>query len=88
MSVILKKLWTNTLTASSITIDQTYGLTEISILLLNGTGTILGSGLAGSIVSAPVTLVVGIGVNLGTGSSALLDGLTITTTGTIAIVGR
>lgn len=89
MSTIVKKIWTQTLTASSITIDSTYGLVELSIVLLNGTGSVLGTGFAGSISSAPVTLSIGVGLNLGSGSSnALIDGLTITTTGDIALVGR
>jgi cAMP phosphodiesterase len=89
MSTIVKKIWTQTLTASSITIDSSYGLVELSIVLLNGTGSVLGTGFAGPISSAPVTLSIGVGLNLGSGSSnALIDGLTITTTGVIALVGR
>jgi hypothetical protein len=89
MSTIVKKIWTQTLTASTITIDQTYGLTEVSLLLISGTGSVTGTGFAGSISSSPISLPVGVGFNIGSGSSnALLDGVTITTTGVIALVGR
>lgn len=89
MSTIIKKIWTQQLTASTITIDATYGLTQLSILLVSGTGSVEGSAYAGAINSAPITLPVGVGFNVGSGSSnALLDGVTITTTGVVALVGR
>lgn len=88
MSVIVKKIWTQTLTASTLIIDETYGLTTVSLILISGTGSVTGSGFAGSISSTPISLSVGVGFNVGSGSNALLDGVTITTTGVIALVGR
>lgn len=88
MSLIIKRIWTQTLSGGSVTINEEYGLTEISIILLSGTGTVIGTGYAGTLGSTSITLPVGVGLNLGSGSNAIIDGLTISTTGIVALVGR
>lgn len=88
MSLVTKKIWTQTLVNGTIVIDSTYGLSEISILLLNGTGDLLGNALVNGLPSVSFPLVVGVGVSISTGSNSILDSITITTTGTVALLGR
>ena len=88
MSLVTKKIWTETLVNGTIVIDSTYGLSEISVLLLNGTGDLLGNALVNGLPSTSFPLVIGVGVSISTGSNSLLDSITITTTGTVALMGR
>lgn len=86
----VKQIWTYTLNAGTITIDATYGLSEISILMTLGTGTLQGGAiLPNGTTSASVALSINQPITIGTASSAaLLDNLTITTTGIVLIIGR
>jgi hypothetical protein len=88
MSLVTKKIWTQTLVNGTIVIDSNYGLSEISVLLLNGTGDLLGNALVNGLPSVSFPLVIGVGVSISTGSNSLLDSITITTTGTVALMGR
>ena len=89
MSLVQKPIWTTTLVNGTLVIDASYGLTEISLVLISGTGSVLGNAtLINGLPSVSFPLAVGIGVGIGTGQNALLDSVTINTTGTVAIIGR
>jgi hypothetical protein len=88
MSLVTKKIWTQTIVNTTLVIDSSFGLSEISILLLNGTGAVLGDAIVNGLPSNSFPLVVGVGVGISTGSNSILDSITITTTGTVALMGR
>ena len=90
MSLEIKKVWTGYVTFGTLTIDASYGFTVISIVLQSGTGTVQGNLSANNgIVSTPINLTVGQAINFNTGTStSLLDGIEITTTGTVYIIAR
>ena len=78
--------WTYVLNNSSITLDSSFGLKNISIELISGTGTFTGQMFAGGISSIPVSLYVNKPVNFTTNSINTIAGLTITTTGVVNII--
>lgn len=88
--MIVTKTWTYNLVNSTLIIDETFGLTNLSILLTSGTGSVTGSLASGGLQSQPLSLTVGQPLNISSGSSSqiILGALTITTTGTIEIIGR
>lgn len=88
MSTITKKIWTQELNNSSLTINDTFGLSSVSIMLISGTGTLLCNGSAGTLPSGTINLVIGIGVNISADSPALLTGINIATTGVLIIMGK
>jgi hypothetical protein len=90
MSLEVKKIWTKSITNSTLTIDGNYGLTVLSIVLQSGSGTVSGNLMTiNGVNSTPLNLTVGQAITINTGtSSSLLTGITITTTGTVAIIGR
>ena len=84
-----QKFWTYELTAGSITIDKSFGLNAVSILLKSGTGTVLGSlTLQNGTASTPINLEMGNPLTLGGVNGVPLDGVEISTTGVISIIGR
>jgi hypothetical protein len=76
--MIVTKTWTYNLVNNTLIIDETFGLTNLSILLTSGTGSVTGS------------LTIGQPLNISSGSSSqiILGTLTVTTGGTIEIIGR
>jgi len=90
MSLEVKKIWTKSITGGTLTIDGNYGLSVLSIVLQSGTGTVSGNLMTiNGVNSTPLNLTVGQAITINTGtSSSLLTGITITTTGTVAIIGR
>jgi len=64
-----QNVWTYTLKANTLTIDDTFGLTAISILCTDGSIKILGKETAGSVSSSNITLKSGQSVTIGTLSS-------------------
>lgn len=84
-----KKIWTKTLNAGALTIDKNFGFVEVSVLLTVGTGTFKGQAFSNNgIASDPLALSVGQPITVGSGTNVLLDGIEITTTGTVLIVAR
>ena len=89
MSLETKRIWTGSITAGTLTIDENYGFVEISIVMTSGTGTVECDGItANGIPSTPVPLTVGQSVNIGTGANLILNYAKIVTTGTVLILGR
>lgn len=85
---ITQNLWTYQLSNSTITIDDTYGLTAVSLVLNSGTGTFQGgANLNNGIGSLPIDLVIGQPVTIPSNSGTPLNNLEITTTGVLAIIG-
>lgn len=84
------KTWTYNLINGSLTIDASYGLTRLSILLISGTGSYTGSLQVGNLPSQPIALQLNTPVNLSAEPSApiVLGDLTLTTTGTILLIGK
>lgn len=81
--------WTYTLTSGTLTIDNTYNLTQISFELTTGTATFTGAAVAGSMASSAIDLVVGNPVTLSSASPNLITGITIdATSGTVVIIGK
>jgi len=86
--MIVQNLWTYQISNSSILIDNSYGLTAISLVLNSGTGAILGgASLNNGVESTQIDLVVGQPVTIPSQSGSNLNNLTITTTGVVAIIG-
>lgn len=88
MNSIKQAIWTRELNNETITIDPTFQLTILSMTLTAGTGTILGSGLAGAVASNVVNLVVGQSVTISSDGINPLGTFVISTTGTLALIGK
>jgi hypothetical protein len=57
--------------------------------MTSGTGTLECNAVTtNGIVSTPIALTVGVGINLNTGANTILDYAKIVTTGTVLILGR
>jgi hypothetical protein len=85
---ITQNIFTYQLNASSITIDETYGLTAVSMVLTAGTGSFAGTAfLANGVASTPIDLVINQPISIPSQSGAPLTNLTITTTGIVSILG-
>lgn len=89
-NMIVVKTWTYNLVNDTLVVNEDFGLTNISILLTSGTGSVTGSLAANGLQSQPLTLTIGQPLNISSGASSqiILGELTITTTGTIEIIGR
>jgi hypothetical protein len=86
--MITQNLWTYELSNATIVIDDSYGLTAISLVLNSGTGTLLGgASLNNGAVSTQIDLVVGQPLSIPSQGGANLDNITITTTGIVSIIG-
>lgn len=81
------RIWTKTITAGSITIDSSYDFQVLSILATTGSTTVLGNQFAVS-GSDAITLQQGQALNINTNGAYPLSGITITTVGTVSLVGR
>lgn len=90
MNGVSQKVWTYELNSSDITIDESYGLIVLSIVLVSGTGYFRGSGLANGIPSQNVQLVVGQPVTISSSSSStVLDDFYINATaGVVSLLGK
>jgi hypothetical protein len=81
------KTWTYNVVNGTLVIDSSFGLRKLSIMLISGTGTYSGDLLAGVLQSQPLALTVGVAITIGDWQT-ILDGITLTTTGTIQVIGR
>jgi hypothetical protein len=85
---ITQNLWTYQLSNQTLIIDESYGLTAVSLVLNSGTGTFTGgSTLINGVTSLPIDLVIGQPVTIPSNSGTSLNNLEITTTGVLAIIG-
>lgn len=83
-----KKFWTYSLVATSIDITTDFGLTDLSIELISGTGAIVGTLTCNGLPSQALYLTIGDPVLISTDSLTLIEGISITTSGTINLIGR
>ena len=89
MSLETKKIWTGSITNGTLIIDETYGFSEISIVMTSGTGTVECDAVStNGVPSSAIPLTVGLGINLNTGANTILDYAKIVTTGTVLVLGR
>jgi len=89
MNGITQKTWTYQLVGSSLTINESFELTKLSIVLQSGTGTIQGTELSNGIASIPIDLIVGQPVLvLGDTSGTPIGDYKIETTGVVALIGQ
>jgi hypothetical protein len=85
---ITQNLWTYQLSNDTLIIDDSYGLTAVSIVLNSGTGTFTGgANLINGVGSLPIDLVIGQPVSIPSNIGVSLNNLQITTTGVVAIIG-
>lgn len=81
-------VWTQTLVNDTLVITDAYELQSLSILLVNGTGSVAGALYRSILPPAPLDLPINVGVTVTSGGGALLNNITITTTGTILLIGK
>lgn len=85
---ITQELWTYELNNGTLVIDESFGLTKLSLVLNSGSGTITGGlQLANGVASLPVTMVIGQPLNIPSNSGTPLNNITISTTGVVSIFG-
>lgn len=83
-----QNFWTYVLNNDSIVIDETIALKSISMVLVSGNGFFAGSiNAAGTYPSDNVQLIVNMPVTISTSNTNAIDGLIISTTGVVNIVG-
>lgn len=84
-----QKIFTYVLVGGTLTILEEYGLTAVSLLLIGGGGSYVGSKSLGAINSTPIPLSVNTPVTITAEDSKFIDGLVINgTAGNIQIIGR
>lgn len=70
--------WTYVLAGDSLTIDSTFGFKNLSMELIGGNATFIGSGQGnGSLGPSAISLIEGNPVTISTGSTNTIEGLTI-----------
>ena len=90
MSLEQSKIWTTSLVNGTLTLDYTYGLREVSLVMLAGAGTVQGNMITiNGQLSTPIPLTINQALTINTGTSGSVIGfLEITTTGTVLIIAR
>jgi hypothetical protein len=89
MSTKSKKVWSYSITNTSLVIDESFGLCEVSLILTSGTGTVKCNAITlNGLPSLPINLPVGLVVDVSSGSTLVLDEVEIITTGEVLILGR
>jgi hypothetical protein len=83
-----KKFWTFTLIADDLTITSDFGITDLSVELISGEGTIKGTMVCNEIEPTAIELKIGDPVLISTNSLALVNEIIISTDGVINLIGR
>lgn len=85
----IQSFWTYQLTSgNTIVIDESFSLTQVSVLLTSGNGTVSGTNIAGGLPSQNLALSIGNPITFGGSGTLLITGLTIASSGNIYIIGR
>lgn len=79
--------FTYVLNNDTLTIDETYGLKNLSMELISGGGSFVGETNVAGVASISIPLYVNKPVTLTTNSTNTISGLSITTSGIVNIVG-
>jgi hypothetical protein len=77
MTSITQQFWTHGLSASTLVIDETFGLTGLSIICISGDVFVRGKLVAGGIISDPIALVVGMPLTVLSEGNTLISGIDI-----------
>jgi len=90
MSLEQSKIWTTSLVNGTLTLDYTYGLREVSLVMLAGAGTVQGNMITiNGQLSTPIPLTINQALTINTGTAGSVIGfLQIITTGTVLIIAR
>lgn len=90
MNGLSQKIWTYELIDNTLTIDETFGLTIVSMVLTNGAATVLGSYQANGLPPAPIPLVVGQPITISSDGNNLLDNFVIDASsgGNVSFIGK
>jgi hypothetical protein len=84
-----QEFWTYEINNTSITIDETFGLGMVSLVLNSGSATVSGSITAGGLPSSNLQLIVGVPITFGGNQINPIGGLTIdASSGNVYIIGR
>ena len=76
--MIVQKFWTYELAGDILYIDDSFGLTSLSILLVSGTATVQGGiTLTNGLISSPLNLTIGQPLNLPSNANLLISDLII-----------
>lgn len=88
MNGVTQPVWTYELSAGAINIDETFGLTIISMTLVSGIGSVTGGlSLQNGVASTPINLTIGQPLTIPSKNGVVLDQIVISTTGIISIIG-
>jgi hypothetical protein len=89
MGVNSSKILTKVLEGESLLIKSDIGLRSVSVVLVEGEGSVLGNLQVNDLTNDPIRLVVGQSVTFAVEGNQILDGLTIDATdGTINIIAK
>lgn len=89
MNGLSQKIWTYELVNNTMSIDTTFGLTILSLVLTAGAGTVTGSYSADGYAPSPIPLVVGQPITISSDGNNLLGDFFIdATAGNISIMGK
>ena len=85
---IESQVWTYELSSASLTIDNTFDFTVVSILVTGWTVVVTGGLIAGGLPSTDMTLNEGQGVTFSSGNNnnIILSNITVDATGGIAVI--
>jgi hypothetical protein len=84
-----QEFWTYQVSNSTLTIDETFGLGVVSVMLTSGTATVSGSVNAGGLASSNLALTIGLPITFGGNQINPISGLTITaSSGSVYLIGR
>lgn len=86
---IQQEFWTYQVNNTSITIDETFGLSMISVLLTSGSATVSGSMTVGGLPSANLALTTNVPITFGGNDVNPIKGVTIdASSGNVYVIGR
>jgi hypothetical protein len=89
MNGLTQKIWTYELVNNTLTIDETFGLTIVSMVLTAGAATILGDYQANGLPPAPIPLVVGQPITISSDGNNLLGTTVIdAAAGVVSFMGK
>lgn len=89
MADLASKFWTKSLSnGQSLIVTQDMGLSQLSVVLVSGAGTVKGSAVVLGDDSDLLSLPVGISISFSAPDRYLLDGIEIASSGVMIVMGR
>lgn len=77
MALPSEKIHTQTLTNSTLLIEQPMGVRAVSLILVSGLGTFVGTLQIGAYPSTPIDLQIGVPIKISSDNATPLDGIMI-----------